>query len=167
MFGNIAPRWDIGQIKDLPYKKDYHKDQELVDQYVNSGHSINHIKLWNFFETDAALPNLTNYLRGLFPELSNISIAINKFTPGQYLPLHKDLYGRFRQMHNLEPNVHIRRIIIMIEDSYPGQISQLGNTTWGHWKAGDWFDWYDNTVHAAYNFSMVDRYAWQITGVMQ
>lgn len=166
MFGHIKPFWNIEQIKTLPYKKDYHKDLELVKTYIDAGHSDNHIKLWNFFETDSLIPNLTNQLRTMFPELSNISIAINKFTPGQYLPLHKDLYGRYRQIHNLSQSVHLRRVIVMIEDSYPGQISQVGSTTWSNWRAGDWFDWIDEVPHAAYNFSLSDRYAWQITGVM-
>lgn len=166
MFGHVDPFWDINQIKKLAYKKDYHKDVELVNRYVVSGHSADHIKIWNYFETDTSLPSMTKQLRDLFPTLSHVSIAINKLTPGQYLPLHKDLYQRYRALHNLNSTHHLRRIIIMIEDSIPGQISQCGNTVWGNWRAGDWFDWVDEFPHAAYNFSMSDRYAWQITGVL-
>jgi hypothetical protein len=167
MFGHFVPFWNIEDIKQLPFKNDYHKDLDLVNRYVSVGHSKDHIKLWNFFDTDAVIPEMTNNVRSLFPELTNISVAVNKFTPGQYLPLHQDLYGRYRKIHKLDDHKHIRRIIIMIEDSCPGQISQVGNTTWGNWRAGDWFDWLDGFPHAAYNFSMLDRYAWQVTGVVR
>lgn len=166
MFGHIKPFWSMDEIKELPFKKDYHKDLELVDRYVAAGHSSHHIKLWNFFDTDSMIPDLTNKIRSHFPNLDHISVAINKFTPGQYLPLHKDLYGRYKSLHNLNDHAHIRRIIIMMEDSVPGQISQVGQTAWASWRAGDWFDWVDELDHAAYNFSLQDRYAWQVTGVL-
>jgi hypothetical protein len=52
----------------------------------------------------------------------------------------------------------------MLEDSCPGQILQFENRVVGNWKAGDWFGWIGNELHAFYNFSMIDRYAIQITG---
>jgi hypothetical protein len=166
MFGHIEAFWDIQSIKQLDYKKDFHKDTELINQYFQSGHSLDHMCLYNFFDTDTALPETTQQIRSLFPGLSCISVAINKFKPGQYLPLHTDLYQRYRMIHNLTTQQHIRRIVIMIEDCVPGQISQYGRTAWGDWRAGDWFDWIDEFPHAAYNFSPVDRYTWQVTGVI-
>ena len=97
-------------------------------------------------------------------DITNVSVAINMFTPGQYLPLHGDLYGKYKTFHNLK-NENIRRFVLMLEDSVPGQISQICDETIGTWKAGDWFGWDNDDIHAVYNFSTVWRYGIQITGV--
>ena len=166
MIGNIQPFWSLADVIDLPYKPDFHKDLALIQSYVEAGHSKQHMALWNFFETDDQLPELCQRMREAWTGMTNISLAVNKLTPGQYLPMHHDLYQRYRQLHGLDHLTHVRRIIVMIEDSQPGQICQVGNTVYGQWRAGDWFDWIDRTPHAAYNFSLQDRYAWQVTGVM-
>lgn len=164
--GHIDPFWDLKQIQNVNYKVDYHKDVALVEQYVSAGHSKNHIMLWNYFQPNP-MPVDTSLFEIFFPELSHISVAINKFTPGQYLPLHKDLYGRYCQVHNVNNVNSIKRVIIMIEHGYPGQILQIENQVWSNWKSGDWFSWIGEESHAIYNFSLNDRYAWQLTGIIK
>jgi hypothetical protein len=166
MIGNIKPFWSLEDVIDLPYKLGDHQDESLIDKYVRYGHSAACMTLWNFFYTDNPLPDLCQRMHDTWTDLSKISIAINRLTPGQYLPMHHDLYQRYRRIHGLDKSTHIRRIIVMIEDSQPGQICQVGHTVYGRWLAGDWFDWIDETPHAVYNFSLQDRYAWQITGVL-
>jgi hypothetical protein len=80
--------------------------------------------------------------------------------------MHKDLYGNFKVLHGLEDKDAIVRIIVMMEDSVPGQILQIGDNSWSKWRAGDWMGWINSTEHASYNLSMSDRYAWQITGTI-
>lgn len=162
--GHIKPFWNLDLIKSIDYKLDHHKDTELINQYVRSGHHRDYIQLWNYFEPNPMPVNVTLFNK-FWPELTCISVAINKFTPGQYLPLHKDLYGRYSKLHNITNSSQIKRIIIMIEDGYPGQLFQVNNQVWSGWSAGDWISWTGEEPHAAYNFSMNDRYAWQITGV--
>lgn len=164
--GHITPCWDLDNIKSLNFKLDYHKDPNIVKQYVDAGHSQDHIKLWNYFEPNP-MPVDVSIFCGLFPELNHISVAINKFTPGQYLPLHRDLYSRYSQVYDVSDISQIKRIVVMIEDGYPGQISQIDKTVWTDWKAGNWISWVGEESHAVYNFSMHDRYAWQITGVIK
>lgn len=164
--GHINPFWDLSRVVGLEYKPDYHKDIKLIKQYASCGHNLDSMKLWNYFDPNP-MPADTSLFNEFFSELSHISVAINKFTPGQYLPLHKDLYGRYSQVHNILDISRIKRIVVMIEDGYPGQLSQINNTVWTMWKAGDWISWVGEEPHAVYNFSMHNRYAWQITGVIK
>jgi hypothetical protein len=54
----------------------------------------------------------------------------------------------------------------MLEDSEPGQFIQIEDTVFSSWKAGDWFLWKSSASHASYNLSKKNRYALQITGLI-
>jgi hypothetical protein len=88
------------------------------------------------------------------------------FRPAQYLPLHVDLFGRYREVNNLT-NEQVVRTMVMLEDSVPGQILQVDGETFGDWKAGDTFSWQEEDLHALYNFSMSNRYAVQVTATIR
>jgi hypothetical protein len=107
--------------------------------------------------------SVDNYIIPAFDHLDHIAIAINLFKPGQYLPMHVDLFGRYKQVNKLN-NEEVTRIIIMLEDSQPGQVSQACGKTFGEWCAGNWIQWDSDDPHAVYNLSMHDRYAIQLTG---
>jgi hypothetical protein len=104
------------------------------------------------------------YIRGQFHFWDKVCIAVNHFKPGQYLPIHVDLYTKFIEMTGAEPK-NVMRCIVMLEDSQPGQIIQIDDECHGKWKAGDCFYWRYNTPHAFYNMSTVSRYAVQVTGI--
>lgn len=161
--GHIEPQWNINEFKSLNYKFDTHKDQQLLDQYAESGHNMESMTLYNYFQPNPLPDCVFDYIVPHFDNLEHIGIAVNYFKPGQYLPVHVDLFGKYSKIHDLD-NEEITRIIIMLEDSKPGQISQVCDQTIGKWSAGDWFQWDRDDPHAFYNFSMHDRYAIQLTG---
>lgn len=165
MAGHFTPCWDMQQIKDLNFKFDYHKDIDLIQKYADLGHSLKHMVLYNYFEPDP-MPDAAKEIKKHFACLKQSSIAVNKFLPGQYLPMHHDLYEKFKSFHKVAQSTDVMRIIIMMEDSEPGQILQIEDTTWSQWQAGDWMSWVNTAQHAFYNFSMVTRYAWQLTGTL-
>lgn len=160
--GHIEPKWDIDEFKKLNYKFDTHKDDDLLNLFASHGHSKMYMTLWNYFQPNPFPPVVWDYIVPQF-DLDHISVAINMFTPGQYLPLHYDLYGKYREYHGLD-NEDITRCVIMLEDSVPGQISQACGRTIGEWRAGDWISWDNDDVHAIYNMSTENRYAIQLTG---
>lgn len=162
--GHIEPFWKLSDIESVNFKKDFHKDQNLIKRYAQAGHSINHMCLYNYFEPNP-MPVNTKIFYELFPWLDCLSVAINKFSPGQYLPLHHDLYEKYINLYSIKDIKQIVRIMVMIEDGYPGQISQVKGFLWHNWKAGDWISWSGSDQHAVFNFSLHDRYAWQLTGV--
>lgn len=162
--GKILKNWNIEEIKPLPYKFDYHKDKDLIELYASAGHNRESMHIYNCFEDN--IPLDFSFLKESFSFLGNISLAVNLFKPGQYLPLHFDLYQRYKKLYNLNDDIKICRIVLMLEDSHPGQILQVENSLIGNWEAGEWFSWCDGDKHAFYNLSTVDRYALQITGTI-
>jgi hypothetical protein len=162
--GHIEPTWNIEQIKTFPYKLDSYKGEEKNALYVSKGHCEQSLHLYNCFEQN--LPTEILSLKDQFTFLKKVSLAINLFTPGQYLPLHGDLYTRYRELHNLK-NENIVRIMLFLEDWVPGQICQIEKQAFTDWKSGDWYGWKNDDIHTFYNLSLEDRYAIQITGIFQ
>lgn len=160
---SIVPEWDIEEYKSLNFKLDKHKDEEENSRYIQAGHPKDSITLYNYFEPNP-MPDSINHIVSHFA-LDHLSMAVNLFTPGQYLPIHYDLYGNYKRVNNLPNDADICRIIIMLERSMPGQMMLIGNTVHNSWKAGSVFYWMNATVHTFYNLSTVNRYAVQLTGV--
>lgn len=159
--------FDIKQYQSLPYVLDYHKDKEVEGQYVSAGHSREKMGIHYCFETQQ-LPLSALKIKNKFEQwYDNVALAVNLFQPGHYLPLHHDLYGRYRSLFDPENKKKIIRIIVMLENNSPGQIIQIDFKTWGQWRSGQVFWWYDDTPHAFYNMSLLPRYALQVTGIVR
>jgi hypothetical protein len=103
-------------------------------------------------------------VRNHFNFLKPLSIAVNLCKPGQYLPLHSDMYKRWMEVFNISDVSRIYRYIVMLEDSEPGQLLQIEDDVYTTWKAGDYISWSGYTKHAIYNMSLKNRYALQLTG---
>lgn len=160
---NIEPLWNIDEYKILNYKLDVHKDQDLIRNYINAGHRKESMTLYNYFEPNP-MPDSIKHIKSHF-NLKCMSVAINKFTPGQYLPMHNDLYQAYKKHHKLLDTQRIYRFIVMLEDGIEGQMLAIENNIHTMWKSGDTFVWSDCEKHTFYNISIKDRYAVQITGV--
>jgi hypothetical protein len=164
MIFNIKPNWNITDFKKLEYTLCTHKDEKVLNDYLNSGHDPKWLSIYNYHEPNPMPDVVFNYIKPYFNHLDNVCMAINYFKPGQYLPLHVDVFGRYIQVQKVDPN-KIIRYMVMLEDNYPGQILQIKDSCISSWKAGDCFSWKYDDLHAFYNFSMNDRYAIQVTGV--
>jgi hypothetical protein len=145
---------------DTPYDTG---NRGLIEKYMAAGHSYFNMSMYNCFETETLPIVITDYIKPAFAHLTNLSVAINMFRPGQYLPYHVDKFEKYRKLNNIVDE-QIVRVILMLEDSKPGQILQVDNTTTGNWLAGDWFQWDAADYHTFYNLSVYDRYAIQLTG---
>lgn len=159
---SIPVNWSIDDYKKLDYKLDHHKGNEDNKKYIEAGHLTQSLTLYNYFEPNP-MPNSIKYIKSYF-NLKNMSVAVNLFTPGQYIPIHYDRYSAYKQVHRLNDDSNIGRYIVMLEDSYPGQMLQINNDIYNNWSAGDVFGWINDTVHTFYNLSVYNRYAVQITG---
>jgi hypothetical protein len=166
IFNHISPAWNIDDFKSLNYKRAEYRGSDLLKKYVDAGHSIESLTLYNYFEPNPMPAGVYENIKPCFQYLKNISIAINLFNPGQFIPKHSDRYDRYRELHNLNSDYNIIRIVVMLEDGIEGQILEIENKVYSFWKAGDCFGWTGHTPHAFYNFSTQKRYAMQITGVL-
>ena len=166
MIDHIFPNWNIEEFKNLKYTLSTHKDGELVNQYLASGHSKEKLSIYKY-----QLPNpmprcVDEYIVPHFTFLDKVAVAVNHFKPGQYLPLHTDLYGKYMELNDVDSE-NVIRCMVMLENNSPGQILQIKDKSVGSWKSGDCFYWNYDEIHAFYNFSMKDRYAIQLTGVLR
>lgn len=161
--GSITPFWNIQQVKQLPFKLDKYKKTDLNELYVQNGHFEESLTLYNCFEQDIDI-DLSQIYRHFSSLLENINLAVNLFKPGQYLPVHSDLYTKYRQLHSLDNDQSICRCIIFLEDWQQGQILQIGKTAYTDWKSGDWYGWTDSDEHSFFNLGIHNRYAVQLTG---
>lgn len=166
MIKYIDPKWNIEEFKNLKYSLTTYKNDEIINKYVNAGHKKSMISLYNYHEPNIMPSCVFDYIKPQFSFLYCVGVAVNYFKPGQYLPLHSDLYGRYIQIYDVNPK-NIVRTILMLEDSSPGQIIQIKDLCIGSWKSGECFSWKYDDLHAFYNFSMVDRYAIQVTGILK
>jgi hypothetical protein len=166
MISRIDPKWIISDFENLNYTFSTHRDEELVEDYVRSGHNRENMSMYKYHLPNKMPVCIDEYILPRFNFLNNAAPAINYFKPGQYLPLHIDLFGRYAEIFNANPK-NIIRCMVMLEDSSPGQILQVKDTAHCKWKSGDCFYWNYDEIHAFYNFSMNDRYAVQITGILK
>lgn len=167
MIKHIDPKWNISDFKSLKYELSSHRDEELVEDYVRSGHNREKMSMRKYHLPNKMPSCIDEYILPKFDLLlDNAAPAINYFKPGQYLPLHIDLFGRYAEIYDADPK-NIIRCMVMLEDSSPGQILQVKDTAYCKWKSGDCFYWNYDDLHAFYNLSRKDRYAVQITGVLK
>lgn len=96
--------------------------------------------------------------------LTNPTVGINSYQPGQIIPWHADTYKVYREDNNIPDDKQIARIIVFLHDQKAGhqlwiedQIC-IGN-------AGAYFGWIDQTEHMAGNVGHEARHVLQITGV--
>ena len=165
MISNIKPNWNVEDFKTLKYNLSTHKDEEVRNQYISSGHDPHWLSVYNYHEPNPMPDVVHSYIKPHFSDFTNVCMAVNYFKPGQYLPLHVDVFGRYIEIEKVYPTKIVRHMV-MLEDNYPGQILQIKNKCISDWKSGDCFGWNYDDPHAFYNFSMHDRYAIQVTGVI-
>lgn len=91
-------------------------------------------------------------------------VAVNKLSPGQILPYHKDKFTTYKKRNNIKDNEDIVRYIVFLHDAKAGQQLWIENNICIG-PAGSYFGWDKNTIHMAANLGWEDRYILQITGV--
>jgi hypothetical protein len=165
MHGHIDPQWNIQDYVNLKYNQDT-VDDAYLNNFLDAGHSRDQMCLYNYFEPNV-MPSSVDYVKSKFNNLTKLTAAVNLVLPGQYMPLHRDLYARWRHVHNITGTDKIMRIIVMLEDNESGQFLQIKNNIYNDWKSGDWYAWTSDAEHAVYNFSTKNRYAIQLTGLME
>jgi len=159
---DIDPHWDIKDYKILDYKLDKHKDNKDNQQYINAGHLPQSLTLYNYFEPNP-MPDSIDYIKSHFSNFTNISVAVNYFKPGQYMPFHYDRFTAYKNYYNIKQNCDVHRYMIMLEAHQQGQMLQINNTIHNNWIAGSIFGWRNNDKHTFFNLGVDDRYAVQLT----
>lgn len=161
--GNIKPLWNLEDFTTLEYKKDTIKTSYQLKEFSDAGHNLNNMIIYNYFEPNP-MPAGVDIVKTLFEkQFNHVTIAVNLFKPGTYVPYHNDLYQKYKSVNSITDKHDIYRFIVMLEKGEQGQMLQIGKTVHYLWKAGDYFGWKNDEVHASYNMSIRNRYALQVT----
>ena len=161
--GSIPVTWNKNDIPIMGWNEDRDAVGNLL--YMESGHLPNAMTIAAITEQDTTFPKWAD-VRKYFPMLDHSKIWMHSLSPGNYIPIHSDGFTGYKKVFGLTDE-RIARVIIFCEDWQPGQMSDVGHHLIYDWRAGDYIGWYDQTPHAAYNFSMMTRYAIMITGTVK
>jgi len=165
--GSIDVCWNVEDFENLNMTTDTLKlSSTPILIYLNSGHNLENMKV-SFYHENQPMPACVGKVKEQFSFLEEPGISINRLMPGTYLPWHSDGYDRYCALHNIQDINSICRIVVMIEDSQPGQYIHIGDQIFCNWKAGDWFSWRGPTMHSTANLSTKARYIFQITGIIR
>lgn len=96
--------------------------------------------------------------------LHSVSCQIQRYSPGTYLPFHKDTYLTYKKFNNVGKDDAIVRIILFLHDSIPGQQLWIEDKMC-YGNAGNFYGWKDDCLHMGANLSEDYRYNLQITGI--
>lgn len=161
--GHITPSWNIADLENLNMELiPFRGSTTLMQDYIDAGHRLNNLSIHVYFEPNP-MPTGVEDIKTHFAHLHNVKVAVNCLTPGQYMPWHVDAYGRYMNATELTDSTDIFRILVMAQDSQPGQYVHIGDTVHSSWIAGDWFGWHNDTPHATCNLSNTNRFIFQLT----
>lgn len=162
--GNVSPKWDIAVFNDIAWCSQPFNDSGQYSKWVEQGyHKENTIGVWvdiTSYDFPAILKEMFSSWRGL----NDIGLTVFKMTTGEILPVHFDTYSYYKKIFKLGNDANIFRTIVMLDDWRSGHYLEVNGTPFVGWKAGDWFEWSNDTPHMAANIGLEPRYTLQITG---
>ena len=164
MFQYIPVNWG-NKHTELNYTTAPFKDSIQENKWLSSGHLPESLTI-DLHQMKEPYDWMV-YLLDYFQHLDHVSFCFGKFKPGQYFPMHVDLYGTFKQKFNITDTKNIMRYVIFLDDSKDGHFLQVESQIYNKWKKGDCIGWNGSAAHLAANLGVEDRYTLQITGVLK
>jgi len=154
--GSISPVWSENDYKDLPwYENDVH--EERFNATVDTATYDIGVLICN-----ENLPQVFYNILSLF-DINKPVVAVNKLSPGQILPYHRDKFSTYIKRNNIKETDTIVRYIVFLHEQKAGHQLWIEDK-FCTGKAGSYFGWEGNTIHMAANLGWEDRYILQITG---
>jgi hypothetical protein len=174
----IDMTWDEQDFSDFDWKATYMTDEIPKDSDWNTFATQNKKKLEAMYREwgvpkEGSLhymcirPTLTENLKHILDPHQGAPYNYNflKLTPGCSLMWHFDTYATFVKFNNISEDQiqNVCRTAIMMNDWDRGQVFQIGNAVYTHWKAGDTYTWKGDVWHGVANFGPSDIVIGQIT----
>ena len=164
--GHIDPFWD-DEYKSLQYDLEkFNNPQDLVKWHRQGYvHPDTH---YTGFLCDMKKPQPTwnqKFINWFAEEfgVKNVGTSYYRMGTGVILPVHGDIYKRYRELFGCELK-DIVRVVVMLEDWQSGHYFEIDNQPQLGWSAGDYHWWIGDTPHMAANIGITKRYTLQLTG---
>ena len=139
--GHIEPFWD-NEYKTLSYKLEPFNNPNDLEKWQRQGyvHPVSH---YTGFLCDMRnkQPSWNDKIINWFSEefkVADIGTSYYKMGTGVILPVHGDIYKKYRKLFNCKLN-DIVRVIVMLEDWKSGHYFEIDNQPQLGWQAGDYF----------------------------
>jgi len=161
---HITPFWTTDEYVTLDYTAEYFRDPTQLDRWKAVGHHLPSTTI-----SISPVTTSTKFSKEIethFDHLTHVGICHHLLEPGHYLPVHEDAFGFYTNKYGITDINRIHRYIIFLEDSQPGHLLTIGDTTYSQWSAGDVQSFSGATQHSAINLGMTPRYTLQITGIV-
>ena len=161
--GKIDISWTSADYENLDYRK--HPDPGRGASYLwNDETSLDGSKLENGLSNAYSLPTTITSIKNNF-KFKKMSLAVQKYDPGQLLPWHRDLYATYKKFNHITASDTIVRVIVFLHDDAPGHQLWIEDK-FCTGKKGDYYGWYGDALHMAANLGTHPRYNLQITGIL-
>ncbi len=159
---HMFPVWRDA-YEDLMYINEPFNDPVSLKEWRNLGYTQTKFT-GDMYDMRQEEPEWMHLIHNVF-DWRYFSWSVYRMNPGCCLPMHGDIYERFRKLHNWQGDIH--RAIIYMEDWQSGHVSEIEDTVITDWRAGDYIVWKNDTPHLAANVGKTSRYTLQITGVIE
>lgn len=178
--GRLRPvLWTSDEVAELPWEETFMIDEIPENDNWNTFATRNKLEIENMYRGWGVPKEGTKHYMSIRPELtadmerqllgpySNTAHSYNflRLTPGHQIMWHYDTYGSFVKFNNLDQKDidNVCRTVVMMLPWDRGQIFQLGNAIYSHWKAGDTFTWKGDVWHGMSNFGPSEAVMAQVT----
>lgn len=160
--GHIDPWWD-DSFKTLDYK--YRPLPNIHDEvrWIDEGYK-NVVLNGAIYDMKNEMSDWTKPFFKLFG-WENIGISFYRMNTLNMLPVHIDLYPKYRQLFNIQDLNIVNRAIVFLDNWKSGHYFEIDNVPFVNWRRGDFVTWNNDVPHFAGNFGLEPRYTLQITGM--
>lgn len=161
---NLPVIWN-DEYKKLDYTRESFNDPESIQLWKKHGYVASNFvgKMADFRKRQ---PEWTKEIKRYFEDKyhwKDVGASFYLMETCNILPVHKDLYARYKQAYELWHGEDIWRAVVFLEDRKNGHIFEINGDILD-WKAGDYVIWKNDLEHSAANIGIELRYTLQITG---
>ena len=165
--GHIAPWWTTDSYTNLTYTVEPFNNTEDLYKWQRQGyvHPVSHYT-GAMCDMRRPQPEWNSSIIDWFSSTygaKNVGSSYYRMGTGVILPVHGDIYVKYRSLFNVSL-AECFRAVIFLEDWQSGHISEVDGTPVTNWKAGDYLFWRADTEHLAANIGITKRYTLQLTG---
>lgn len=165
--GHIEPFWTTESFTKLNYTLHPFNNQKDLQKWKRQGYVIPPTHFTGML-CDMSNPqsDWTNHIVDWFKQTysaHNVGTSYYRMGTSVILPLHKDIYKKYRELHKIKLEDCVRAVVFL-EDWKSGHYFEIDNNPILKWKKGDYVYWESNVAHMAANIGVDYRYTLQLTG---
>lgn len=159
--GHIEPNW-TDAYKQLEYERQPIKQSE-ISEWRKLGYKHDAFS-GVMYGGSKPMPNWVHSVAE-YLGLHKPGFVFYKMSTMEVMPNHEDHFETYCRVFGVK-RADVYRGLVMLEDWKSGHYLEMANRAYVNWRAGDYFVWSSDVVHAASNIGPEPRWTLQITGTL-